>query len=81
VEALDVDLLVDSSERFTPADIEFAARKASQRAFEAAVYSGDESSAAITTDDYLVAIKETRTTVTPALLDDFNQDIAAIART
>ncbi|WP_077488089.1 ATP-binding protein [Sinomonas mesophila] len=81
VEAIDVDLLVDSSERFTPADIEFAARKASQRAFEAAVYSGTEDSAAVATDDYLIAIKETRATVTPAVLDDFSEDIAAIART
>ena len=41
LERIDLDALVEASELFTPADIEFAARKGSQRALETAVY-GDE---------------------------------------
>ena len=33
-EEIDIDALVEASEMFTPADIEFAARKAAQHAFE-----------------------------------------------
>lgn len=80
---VDVNLLVGSSERFTPADIEFAARQASQRALESAFYSRDGSITTVTgpaTQDYLTAIEETRTTVTLPILEEFTQDISTIAR-
>jgi len=62
---IDVDTLVEASELFTPADIEFAARKGSQRALEVAVY-GDEQDR-----------PEVRG---PAIVDEFTEDIATIAR-
>ena len=42
LERIDLDTLVEASDLFTPADIEFAARKGSQRALETAVYGDDE---------------------------------------
>jgi SpoVK/Ycf46/Vps4 family AAA+-type ATPase len=83
VERVDVDLLVARSEGFSPADIEFAARSASQRALEKAVY--DEPAAADArrgpvTDDYLDAIAETRMTVSAEVAQEFLEDIDAIAR-
>ena len=40
--AIDLDVLVAASDLFTPADIEFAARKGSQHALETAVYVGED---------------------------------------
>ncbi|MHC8505153.1 GNAT family N-acetyltransferase [Pseudonocardia bannensis] len=81
---IDLSTLVAASELFTPADIEFAARKASQRALEAAVYGSGGSPAQTSpgpcTEDYLHAIEHTRATVTPAIVEEFEQDISAIAR-
>src|SRR4029079_5280116 len=58
LERIDLDALVDASDLFTPADIEFAARKGSQRALETAVY-GDlleqPQVGGATTADYLAA--------------------------
>lgn len=80
---VDVDLLVRRSDRFTPADIEFSARQASQRALEDAFF--DQAGSATTstgptTQDYLASIEETRTTVTQPILEEFTQDIDSIAR-
>jgi transitional endoplasmic reticulum ATPase len=83
LERIDVDALVEASDLFTPADIEFAARKGSQRALETAVYGeqGDQPEVrGPATDDYLAALGETRPTLTKAMVDDFNEDIEAIAR-
>jgi transitional endoplasmic reticulum ATPase len=80
---IDLDALVQASDLFTPADIEFAARKGSQRALELAVY-GDPAerpeAAGPTTADYLAAVAETRPTLTKTIVDEFAQDIATIAR-
>lgn len=81
--AVDIGLLARESNRFSPADIEFAARKASQRALESVVkdqrskMDGSE----LTTQSYLDAISETRATVTEATASDFLEDIERIART
>lgn len=89
VPLVDLDALVQASNLFTPADIEFAARKASQGALESAVYrteggsggaGGSRGPRGPGTDDYLVAIQETRSTLTEAMVADFNEDIARIAR-
>ncbi|MFP3786383.1 ATP-binding protein, partial [Burkholderia sp. SIMBA_024] len=71
-DAVDIDVLVQRTDGFSPADIEFAARSASQRAFEAAVGSrtpgiADAAADAVgpSTQDYLDAIAGTRTTVSP----------------
>ncbi len=81
--AADVDLtaMVAASELFTPADIEFAARKAAQAAFERFVNAAaDHAEVKLTTQDYLEAITNTRPTLTPAMVDSFNADIESFAR-
>ena len=83
-EHIDVQALVGASTGFSPADIEFAARSASQRALEKAVY---DDGVAVTgrrgpvTEDYLATIAETRATVSDAVAADFLEDIQALART
>jgi transitional endoplasmic reticulum ATPase len=80
---IDVDTLVEVSELFTPADIEFAARKGSQRALEVAVYGNEQDRPEVSgpaTADYLAALAETRPTLTTAIVDEFTEDIATIAR-
>jgi transitional endoplasmic reticulum ATPase len=80
-ERIDLDTLVAESDLFTPADIEFAARKGSQRALETAVY-GDsgEQPPGPTTADYTAALAETRPTLTKAILYEFTEDIETIGR-
>jgi transitional endoplasmic reticulum ATPase len=83
LERIDVDALVEASELFTPADIEFAARKGSQGALEVAVYGGERERPEVRgpgTADYLVALAETRPTLTTTIVDEFTEDIATIAR-
>jgi GNAT superfamily N-acetyltransferase len=83
LERIELDQLVEASELFTPADIEFAARKGSQRALESAVYGGDHRQPPApgpTTVDYAAALSETRPTLTKAIVDEFREDIATIAR-
>ena len=79
---IDVALLVERSDGFSPADIEFAARKASQAAFESAVYSADDDVAALgpTTGDYLDAVLATRLTVSAEVAAEFLEDIKLLAR-
>ena len=92
VDAVDVELLVERTEGFSPADIEYAARNASQRALEKAVYddgglpSGGDVSVreevrrGPSTRDYLDAIGETRTTVSAEVQADFLEDIGSLVR-
>lgn len=80
---VDIDALVEASHLFTPADIEFAARKASQRALESAVYEPMSAASELRgpcTEDYLVAIQDTRGTLTEAMVAEFNDDIERISR-
>ncbi len=78
---VDLDAMVAASELFTPADIEFAARKAAQAAFERFVSaSPDHAEAMLTTQDYLDAIAKTRPTLTPAMVEAFTADIESFAR-
>ncbi len=76
---VDMAQLVSRTNGFSPADIEFAARKASQRALESAVYS-NSSNDGPTTDDYLWAIGDTRMTVSSEIASQFLDDIEALAR-
>ena len=83
LEQVDLDTLVEASDLFTPADIEFAARKGSQRALEMAVYGAlDEQpqTGGPTTADYMAALSETRPTLTQTIVDEFNEDIETIGR-
>ncbi len=75
---LDMQAIVDHSDLFTPADIEFAARKTAQLVFERAVF--DETREQATTEDVLHGIAETRPTLTPELITEFEEDIANHAR-
>lgn len=77
-DSVDLDLLVQRSELFTPADIEFAARKGAQFAFERDVLDSDGETA--TTEDYLQAISDTRPTLTPGAISEFQQDIESYTR-
>ena len=95
-DSVDLEALVAASDLFTPADIEFAARKASQQSLESAVYGRSDRNAADSdalvgigagqrrqgpsTQDYLAAIAATRPTLTAAMVEEFYQDIATVAR-
>ena len=75
---LDMGAIVEESRLFTPADIEFAARRTAQLAFERVLFEdGDEQ---VTTDDILHAIGQTRRTLTPEVVAEFEQDIQDYAR-
>lgn len=90
VDHIDVANLVAASDGFSPADIEFATRSASQRALEKAMFDDDDAAAATAggpqtrgpvTADYLETIAETKATVSDAVAAGFLEDIAALART
>jgi transitional endoplasmic reticulum ATPase len=75
---LDLDAIVAASGLFTPADIEFAARRTAQLAFERVMF--DRGSELTTTDDVLGAIGQTRRTLTTEMVAQFEQDIEDYAR-
>jgi transitional endoplasmic reticulum ATPase len=77
-EDLDVDALVAATDRFTPADIEFAANKAAHTAFEREHF--DEASHRATTEDFLAAIAATRPTVTEDMAAAFRSDADQFTR-
>ena len=80
LDLVDVEALVAASNLFTPADIEFAARKASQQALESSVYGTAGGVRGPTTADYLDAVGQTRSTLTEAMVADFTDDIERISR-
>ena len=73
-----VDELVTASEMFTPADIEFAARKGAQAAFEREVFEHRGQPAGLA--DYLAAIADTRPTLSEQALAAFQEDTADYTR-
>jgi transitional endoplasmic reticulum ATPase len=77
-EDVDISALVDATELFTPADIEFAARKAAQRAFEREHF--ERFGTRATTEDFLAAIAETRPTLAREMVDAFEEDRRRFAR-
>jgi SpoVK/Ycf46/Vps4 family AAA+-type ATPase len=77
-EPVDVDRLVAASELFTPADIEFSARKAAQLAFEREHFGKTGSRA--TTEDFLAAIRATKPSLTPEIVAEFEEDTKRFAR-
>ncbi|MFE4965073.1 ATP-binding protein [Streptomyces sp. NPDC056660] len=72
-DSVDITQLVGASELFTPADIEFAARKGAQAAFEREVTHRQGRPA--TTEDYMSAIADTRPTLTAQAIQEFAEDI------
>ncbi|MCW7945795.1 ATPase AAA [Streptomyces hygroscopicus] len=77
-DSVDLTQLVAASELFTPADIEFAARKAAQAAFEREVTHRQGGPA--TTEDYMNAIADTRPTLTAQAIEEFTEDIEKYSR-
>jgi transitional endoplasmic reticulum ATPase len=75
---LDMDAIVAESGLFTPADIEFAARRTAQLAFERVLF--EHGKELVTTGDILHAISQTRRTLTSELVAEFEQDITQYAR-
>jgi transitional endoplasmic reticulum ATPase len=75
---LDMTAVVEESRLFTPADIEFAARRTAQLVFERVMFERGAEQAA--TADILHAISQTRRTLTSDLVTDFEQDIEHYAR-
>jgi SpoVK/Ycf46/Vps4 family AAA+-type ATPase len=77
-QALDLGRLVVASELFTPADIEFAARKAAQMAFEREHFEGEHHRA--TTTEFLAAIEQTKPTLSEEIVASFQSDEQRFAR-
>lgn len=77
-EPIDMRALVEASELFTPADIEFAARKAAQKAFEREHF--EEQGRRAATADFLEAIRETTPTLTEEMVQDFREDARRFTR-
>lgn len=83
LDSIDLDVLVSRTAGFSPADIEYAARKASQRALEQSVFESKvvtKESSTTSTHQYLWAIDNTRRTVSDEVIAEFEQDIEAIGR-
>lgn len=76
--SVDVARLVGASELFTPADIEFAARKGAQAAFERELR--QRRGLPATTEDYLTAVAGTRPTLTAQAVQEFGEDIETYSR-
>ena len=75
---LDMAQIVERSRLFTPADIEFAARRTAQLVFERVRFEqGEELTSAA---DVLRGIAQTRRTLTPEMVAEFEQDIQDYAR-
>lgn len=75
---VDLEVLVKASAFFTPADIEFAARKAAQRAFEREHF--EHSGQRAGTEDFLAAIEETKPTLTSEIVSSFDDEVDQFAR-
>lgn len=78
---VDIDELVAASRGFTPADIEFTARKAAQRAFER-LHDGEDGDehGAVSTEDYCDAIEQVGPSLDRETLRRFEDDIDDYAR-
>jgi transitional endoplasmic reticulum ATPase len=75
---IDMAAVVAQSRLFTPADIEFAARRTAQLVFERVLF--ERSQELAETADVLRGIAETRRTLTPQMVAEFEQDITDFAR-
>lgn len=74
---VDARLLAERSQYFSAADIEFAARKAAQIAFERSLALGHEPAAV---EDFLAAIADVRPSISAAMAREFEEDIDRFAR-
>jgi transitional endoplasmic reticulum ATPase len=69
--------LAERSQYFSAADIEFAAQKAAQAAFERSLQGGFEPA---TTEDFVHAVGEVRPSISAAMAREFEEDIERFAR-
>lgn len=81
-ERIDLPALVEASAGFSPADIEYAARRTSQSALEKVLGAGEagDDDEGPTTENYLQAIGGTRATVSRQSALEFAEDIERLAR-
>lgn len=81
-EHIDFGALAEASEGMTPADVEYAARRASQEALARALNgnSSQRPEDELTTASYIEALGVTRATVSPLDIDAFDEDIESYAR-
>ena len=77
-EPVDVAELVSASNLFTPADVEWSARTAAQRAFEREHFDGVGQRA--TTEDFLAAIRSAKPTLTQEMIDEFRVETERFKR-
>ncbi|TFB75913.1 GNAT family N-acetyltransferase [Cryobacterium glaciale] len=79
---VDLAVLVEQSDGFSPADVEYAAHRASQHALEKALYRAGDGPVinGPSTEDYALAISETRRTVSDEVAAEFLEDIERLAR-
>ena len=75
---LDLGAIVSASSMFTPADIEFAARRTAQAVFEEALLADGAETA--NTELVLSCIRDTRPTLSTQIIEEFEQDIDLYAR-
>jgi transitional endoplasmic reticulum ATPase len=75
---LDMAAIVEHSRLFTPADIEFAARRTAQLVFERVMF--EHGAELTTTADVVRGITETRRTLSEEMATQFEQDIQDYAR-
>jgi transitional endoplasmic reticulum ATPase len=75
---VDMAAIVEESRLFTPADVEFAARRTAQHLFERVMFERGVEEA--TTADLVHAISQTRRTLTSGLVAEFVQEIQDYAR-
>ena len=79
---VELAVLVEKSDGFSPADVEYAAHRASQHALEKALYKASDGPVinGPSTEDYVAAISETRRTVSEEVAAEFLEDIEGLAR-
>jgi transitional endoplasmic reticulum ATPase len=75
---INLQAVVERCRLFTPADIEFAARRTAQLVFERVLFEHGEE--LTTTADVLQGIAQTRRTLTEEMTTQFEQDIQDYAR-
>ena len=82
IDGIDLDALVAQSDGLTPADIEYAGRRASQQALAQALRSDTDptTGSELSTADYVSALEATRATVSKQSVREFLDDIDSFAR-
>ena len=78
-EDVDMDLIVEMTSRFTPADIEYLFQQAAQFAFEQEY--ANKRDYRVTTDTFVRILPKVRPTLTDEIIEEFQQDSVTYSRT